>query len=70
MAAPLARVKAGINLKSYTTFWYVEARFAPGKRWMRVTDGKRWTTHRTRAAAEHEAAELAPRLRAKLEASV
>lgn len=64
--AALARVNTGINLKTYSTFFYVEARVNPKRPWCRVVSKGKWCIHRKRGVAEREAVKLEKRLRAKL----
>ncbi len=66
MAEPaLTKVSTGVNTKTWAPIYYVEARMSPDRPWRMVTDGKKWCTHRSKAAAEREARSLEKRLRAK-----
>lgn len=67
MQAALTKVSTGVNKKTWTPIYYVEARTNPRRPWCYVTDGKKWVIHRSRAAAEREARSLEKRLRAKMQ---
>lgn len=67
--AKLARVKIGVNKRTFAPLWYVEARLSPKHQWLMVVDKGKWLTHRTERAAARVANDLNKRLRAKLELS-
>ncbi len=67
MAEPrLTKVSIGVNKKTWKPIFYVEARMSPSMPWRLITDGKKWLTHRSEAAANREAKKLHNKLSAKL----
>lgn len=68
--AKLARAKQGINKRTWTPIFYVECRINSSRPWAYLTDGKKWLTHRSEAAAAREAKTMQRRLAAKQSSEV
>lgn len=68
MAEPaLARVKTGVNTKTFAPLYYIEVRQYPNTRWCLLTNGGKLVVKRSIKSAEKEARTMERRLRAKHE---
>lgn len=59
----LARVKTGVNKKTFAPLYYVEVRQTPRTRWCLLTSNGKLVVKRSIKSAEKEAREMERRLR-------
>jgi hypothetical protein len=64
--AALARVREGINIKTFKPLYYLEARMSPRRPWLKVASEGKWWTTISAGVARRECASLDGRLRWKL----
>lgn len=61
----LVRIREGVDFRKWRTVYFLEARLAPDRPWLLVTDGEHWHPHFDREDAVKEAVSIGKTLRRK-----